>query len=149
MLFLVFELDGDRYALETRQLIEVLPLVNLKPLAKAPPGIAGMFDYHGLPVPAVDLSEVMLGRTALRRLNTRMVIVTYPGADESPHTLGLIAERATTTARFDPAQFSDTGVSHGDAPYLGPVARDARGLIQWLTLPQLLPPAVRNVLFKH
>jgi chemotaxis-related protein WspB len=149
MLFLVFELDGDRYALETRQLIEVLPLVNLKPLAKAPPGIAGMFDYHGQPVPAVDLSEVILGRAAQRRLNTRMVIVNYPGADDASHTLGLIAEKATATARMDAAQFSETGVSHGDAPYLGPVARDARGLIQWLTVPQLLPPAVRNVLFKH
>jgi chemotaxis-related protein WspB len=149
MLFLVFELDGDRYALETRQLIEVLPLVNLKRLSKAPPGIAGMFDYHGQPVPAVDLSEVILGRAARRRMNTRIVIVNYPGADDTPRPLGLIAERATATARLDAAQFNETGVSHGDTPYLGPVARDARGLIQWLTLPQLLPPAVRNVLFKH
>jgi chemotaxis-related protein WspB len=149
MLFLVFELDGDRYALETRQLIEVLPLVNLKRLSKAPPGIAGMFDYHGQPVPAVDLSEVILGRAARRRMNTRIVIVNYPGADDTPRPLGLIAERATATARLDAAQFNETGVSHGDTPYLGPVARDARGLIQWLTLPQLLPPSVRNVLFKH
>jgi len=41
VLFLVFELDGDRYALDVNQLIEVLPLVNLRPLARAPPGIAG------------------------------------------------------------------------------------------------------------
>jgi chemotaxis-related protein WspB len=149
MLFLLFELDGDRYALETRQLIEVLPFVNLTRLSKALPGIAGMFDYHGLPVPAVDLSEVILGRVAQRRISTRMVIVNYPGDDGAPRLLGLIAERATATARLDPAQFNETGVSNGDAPYLGPVARDARGLIQWLTVPQLLPPAVRNVLFKH
>jgi chemotaxis-related protein WspB len=149
MLFLVFELDGDRYALETRQLIEVLPFVNLKRLSKAPPGIAGMFDYHGLPVPAVDLSEVFLGRAALRRVSTRMVIVNYPGDEDAPRPLGLITERATTTVRLDAAQFSETGVSHGDTPSLGPVARDAHGLIQWLTVSQLLPPAVRNVLFKH
>jgi chemotaxis-related protein WspB len=149
MLFLVFELDGDRYALEARQLIEVLPLVNLKRLSKAPPGIAGMFDYHGQPVPAVDLSEVILGRAARRRMNTRMVIVNYPVADNAPRPLGLIAERATATAQLDAAQFTETGVSHGDAPYLGPVARDTRGLIQWLTVSQLLPPAARNVLFRH
>jgi chemotaxis-related protein WspB len=149
VLFLVFELDGDRYALEARKLIEVLPLVNLKRLSKAPPGIAGMFDYHGQPVPAVDLSEVILGRAALRRMNTRMVIVNYPVADTVPSPLGLIAERATTTAQLDPAQFRETGVSYGDTPYLGPVARDARGLIQWLIVPHLLPPAVRNVLFQH
>jgi chemotaxis-related protein WspB len=149
VLFLVFELDGDRYALESRQLIEVLPLVNLKSLSKAPPGIAGMFDYHGQPVPAVDLSQVILGRAALRRMNTRLVIVNYPVADTASRPLGLIAEKATATAQLDAAQFSETGVSNGDTPYLGPVARDARGMIQWVTVSQLLPPAVRNVLFQH
>ncbi len=148
MLFLVFELDGDRYALDSRQLIEVLPLVNLKPLSGAPQGIAGIFDYHGLPVPAVDLSMVISGRTAQRRLNTRIVIVNYPGTHDVPHALGLIAEKATTTVRLDPAQFKESGVSNGETAYLGPVARHAQGLIQWLSVPQLLPPAVRNVLFQ-
>jgi chemotaxis-related protein WspB len=149
VLFLVFELDGDRYALDSRQLIEVLTLVNLKPLSRAPQGLAGIFDYHGLPVPAVDLSVVILGRAAPRRLNTRILIVNYPGAHEVSHTLGLIAERATTTVRLDPAQFKESGVSNGETAHLGPVARDAQGLIQWLTVPQLLPPAVRNVLFQN
>jgi len=149
VLFLVFELDGDRYALDSTQLIEVLPLVNLTPLSKAPQGIAGIFDYHGLPVPAVDLSVVILGRAAQRRLNTRIVIVSYPGTHDVPHTLGLIAERATTTVRLNPAQFKESGVSNGETACLGPVARDAQGLIQWLTVPQLLPPALRNVLFQN
>ena len=149
MLFLVFELDGERYALDATQLIEVLPLVNLRPLSKAPTGIAGMFDYHGLSVPAVDLSEVILGRAALRRLSTRMVVVNYPAADDARHTLGLIAERATATVRLHPAQFNESGVSNDEMPCLGPVARDAQGLIQWLAIPQLLPLSVRNVLFQN
>jgi chemotaxis-related protein WspB len=149
MLFLLFELDGNRYALDSEQLIEVLPLVNIKPLPRAPRGIAGMFDYHGLPVPAVDLSEVIVGRAAQRRLNTRIVMLNYPGADNVPHALGLIAERATATVRLDPARFKESGVLTGETAYLGPVARDAQGLIQWLTVPQLLPPAVRNVLFQN
>lgn len=149
MLFLLFELDGNRYALDSRQLIEVLPMVNLQPLPRAPRGIAGMFDYHGVAVPAVDLSETILGRAAQRRLNTRIVIVNYPGADDVPHALGLIAERATATVRLDAAQFKDSGISAGETAYLGPVARDAQGLIQWLSVPQLLPLDVRNVLFQN
>lgn len=149
MLFLLFELDGERYALDSSQLIEVLPLVDLKPLSRAPQGIAGMFDYHGVPVPVVDLSEVILGRAAQRRLNTRIVIVNYPGTDNVLHALGLVAERATATVRLDPAQFKGSGVSNGEAAYLGPVARDAQGLIQWLAIPKLLPLALRNVLFQN
>jgi len=149
VLFLLFELDGERYALDSGQLIEVLPLVDLKPLSRAPQGIAGMFDYHGVPVPVVDLSEVILGRPAQRRLNTRIVLVNYPGTDNVPHALGLVAERATATVRLDPAQFKGSGVSNGETAYLGPVARDAQGLIQWLAIPKLLPLALRNVLFQN
>jgi chemotaxis-related protein WspB len=147
MLFLVFELDGHRYALDSSQLIEVLPMVNLTPLSHMPPAIAGMFDYHGRPVPAIDLSEIIAGRSARRRLNTRMVVVSYP-ADDAQHTLGLIAEKATGTLRLDAAQFRESGVSNEDAPYLGPVARDTHGLIQWLGVTQLLPLPLRNMLFQ-
>ena len=149
MLFLVFTLDGDRYALDVDQLVEVLPLVNLKPLANAQPGIAGLFDFHGLPIPALDLSALIVARTALRRLSTRIVVVNYPGKDDTRHPLGLIAEKATTTVRLDRSMFEDAGVDDGETPYLGPVARDATGLIQWLVIPKLLPPSVRNVLFQN
>jgi chemotaxis-related protein WspB len=148
VLFLLFDLDGNRYALDVTQLIEVLPLVNLKPLAKSPRGIAGLFDYHGVPIPAVDLSELIVERTALRRFSTRMVVVKYPAQGDTQHALGLIAEKATTTVRLDPAMFNKVGVANGETPYLGPVARDAQGLIQWLAIPQLLPPAVRDRLFQ-
>ena len=149
MLFLAFELDGNRYALDSRQLIEVLPWLNLRPISKAPACIAGMFDYHGLPVPVVDLSVIIAGRAAHFRMNTRVVVVNYAAADDAPRTLGLIVERATSTVRLEPGQFKETGVSSGEMPYLGPIARDAEGLIQWVTLPQLLPLAVRNVLFQN
>jgi chemotaxis signal transduction protein len=149
VLFLVFTLDGDRYALDVDQLVEVLPLVNLKPLAKAQPGIAGLFDFHGLPIPALDLSALIVARSALRRLSTRIVVVNYPGKNDTQHPLGLIAEKATTTVRLDPGAFKDVGVDDGETPYLGPVARDAAGLIQWLLIPKLLPLSIRNVLFQN
>jgi chemotaxis-related protein WspB len=145
----MFNLDGDRFALDVDQLVEVLPLVNLKPLARAQPGIAGLFDFHGLPIPALDLSALIVARPALRRLSTRIVVVNYPGKNDTRHPLGLIAERATTTVRLNPEVFKEVGVEDGETPYLGPVARDASGLIQWLVIPRLLPPSVRNVLFQN
>ena len=149
MLFLVFAVDGDRYALDVGQLLEVLPLVNLKPLPKAHPGIAGLFDFHGLPIPALDLSALIGARAALRRLSTRIVVVNYAGKNGMRHPLGLIAEKATTTVRLDPGMFKEAGVDDGATPYLGPVARDATGLIQWLVIPKLLPLSIRNALFQN
>src|SRR5580692_2688337 len=78
VLFLLFQLGHDRYALEASRVLEVLPLLELKKLPGAPRGVAGIFNYRGRPVPAVDLSEMTLGRPASERLSTRIIVVNYP-----------------------------------------------------------------------
>jgi chemotaxis-related protein WspB len=45
--------------------------------------------------------------------------------------------------------FVETGVQSDTAPYLGKVAQDARGLIQWIEVEPLLTPEVREVLFRE
>lgn len=149
MLFLQFQLGKDRYALDVGQVVEVLPLVAIKGIPQAPTGVVGVFNYRGAPVPVVDLSVLLLGRPAKTSMSTRIVIVTYPDENGSvTHLLGMIAEKATETVRRDPADFSETGVDNPETPYLGPVAADAGGLLQWIQADRLLPDAVRDVLFK-
>ena len=143
MLFVLFSLGRDRYAIDALQVAEVLPLVELKELPHAPPGIAGLFSYRGTPVPAVDLSRLALGRAASLRLSTRIILVHYDAGRPEGQLLGLIAERVTGTIRRDPADFRATGVSGGPAPWLGPVTNDAGGMIQRVELAALLPPELR------
>ena len=147
MLFLLFQLGEDRYALDTGRVAEVLPLVAITPIPKAPAGVAGLFNYHGAPVPAIDLSQLTMGRPARSRLNTRIVLVDYPDGRGKTHLLGLIAEKVTETVRREPADFVASGVTTDRAPYLGPVATDARGVLQWIDVEWLLPASVRDVLF--
>jgi chemotaxis-related protein WspB len=147
MLFLVFELGKDRYALDVRQIAEVLPLVGVKQIPKAPQAMNGLFNYRGVAVPVIDLSQLTLGRPSKRRLSTRMVLVHYPDSTGRTRLLGLIAERATETARHDASEFVASGITNAGAPYLGPVVTDARGLLQWIDVRTLLPPAFRDMLF--
>src|ERR1700760_3978795 len=95
MLFILFQIGQDRYALPASNIIEVLPLVNLKRVPCAPVGVAGILNYHGFPVPVIDLNEMMLGEPARRRLGTRIILVMYSRESEHPRSLGLIAESAT------------------------------------------------------
>jgi chemotaxis-related protein WspB len=148
MLFLLFQLGEERYALDAGQVAEVLPLVGIRPIPRAPPEVAGLFNYRGSPVPAIDLCQLTLGRAARRRLNTRIVLVHYRGDDGTVHLLGLIAEKATETLRREAADFTASGVKGTAAPYLGPVAKDTRGLVQRIEVNQLLPPSVRDLLFQ-
>ena len=149
MLFLVFELARDRYVLDVSQVAEVLPLVAITQIPHAPPAVAGILNYRGAPVPVIDVSQLTLGRPAERRLSTRIVLVHYPDAEGRTRLLGLIAEKATQTMRREETDFVASGVTSEGASYLGPVAPDSRGLLQWLDARTLLPASVRDVLFRQ
>lgn len=150
MLFLLFQLGNDRFAIDTRGIEEVLPLVVVTPVPLAPLGVAGLFDHRGTAVPAIDLSALMLGRPARRLLSTRIVLIRYPapaGAVAAP-LLGLIVEHATGMLRAEPGDFSASGIDHAATPYLGPVLADAHGLVQWVDTRALLPKELHDILFQ-
>jgi chemotaxis-related protein WspB len=68
MLFLLFQLGKERYALQASRVVEVVPLLELKQLPQAPKGVAGIINYRGRPVPVVDLCALTLGPAGRRAL---------------------------------------------------------------------------------
>ena len=149
MLFLLFQVGEDRFALEASHVVEVVPLLNLTRIPHAPKGIAGLFNYRGRPVPAVDLCELTLNKPAEERLSTRIIIVHYPDAAGKEHLLGLVAERATDLLRKEGSDFTDPNVRINSAPYLGPVIMDGQRSIQWIHEQRLLSENVRDMLFSE
>lgn len=150
MVYLLFEIGADRYALEAAAIAAIEPVVRLKRIPQATAGVAGVFNYHGQPVPVVDLSAMALGSPSLQeKFSTRLVVVNYPSPDDSTRRLALLAEKATETARYKESDFQDPGVTADGAPYLGPVIRDARGLVQRVEIARLLAPEVKNALWRQ
>jgi chemotaxis-related protein WspB len=145
VLFLLFQLGDSRYALDAHEVAVVLPLIDVVSMPGAPPAIAGVCNYRGDPVPVIDLSQVVLGRPAARRLHTRVIVVNYPTAAGETKLLGLIAERATATLRRAGTDFTPSGLSGEN---LGSVASDARGMTQLVSAQGLLPAPVRKLLFQ-
>ncbi|MET0849283.1 MAG: chemotaxis protein CheW [Pseudomonas sp.] len=147
-LFLLFRIGDERFALQAREVAEVLPRLPLKPIAKAPDWVAGVFAYRGAVVPVIDLSALTFGQPAQARTSTRLVLVHYWPDEEAPaQLLGLILEQATDTLRCNPADFKPYGLDNRQAPYLGPVREDAQGLLQWVRVADLLDEQVRALLF--
>jgi chemotaxis-related protein WspB len=144
MLFLKFRIGSESYALDTRQIAEVLPLLEITPVPPAPVGVAGLINYRGRFVPVVDLSELMLGEPARPNISTRLILVRY-----GEHLLGLIAEQATEMMQREPGSFADPGISSDAAPYLGPVTQDGGRVVRWIEVQKLLPAAVSSVLFRQ
>ena len=150
MVYLLFQIGTDRYALAARGIAAVEPMVHLKRIPQAVPGVAGVFNHHGQPVPVVDLSAMTLGRPAQETLSTRLVLVHYRffGGDDR-RLLGLVAEMATETAEYAEGDFQDPCVVSEGAPYLGPVVQDARGIVQRVEVERLLTPEVRCALWQQ
>src|SRR3954463_4736669 len=120
MLFILFQLGSDRYAVAARDVAEVLPLVALKELPGAPRGVAGLMDYRGAALPVVDLNALALGQPAARRVSTRLLIVHYAPSSGGKRLLGLLAERATEMMRREPGEFQPANVRSESTRYLGP-----------------------------
>jgi len=147
MLFLLFQLDADRYALPARDVQEVLPLVATKALPGAPAGIVGLANYRGQAVPVLDLAIPTLGRPSARRVSTRLLIVNLPGPAGREQLLGVMVEHATEMIAKTPADFRPLSVATVGARYLGPIAQDPRGMIQQVDVAALLTPELRAALY--
>jgi chemotaxis-related protein WspB len=150
MLMLLFYINNQRYALPSQQVVEVLPLVNLKTLPHAPDYLAGVFNYRGQIVPVLDLSQLMQGKPCCEHLSSRIILVNYWGGDTAkssvlsttttPATfvIGLIAERVVETFHKSDLQLIDANVQIGASPYLGKIILDEQGMIQCLQIEHLL-----------
>lgn len=155
MLMLLFYVGDDRYALDSRRVVEVVPTVALKKLHSAPPYIPGLFNYRGHLVPVIDLCHMIQGTPARPYLSTRIVLVNcqLPDTSEgnsdnlhSPLILGLMAERVTETLSKPETEFVSPGIKIDSTPYLGEMIADDRGMIQFVRVEHLLPESHKNEL---
>ncbi|MBK5008484.1 purine-binding chemotaxis protein CheW [Pseudomonas sp. S60] len=142
-LYLLFHIDDQRFALNVHEVVEVLPRLPLKPVLHAPAWVAGILAHRGRLVPVVDLTALCIGRPAVQRTSTRLVLVHYRAGLQ----LGLVLEHATETLRCHPGEFKPYGVHNAPAPYLGPVRQDDQGMLQRIEVGDLLPQAVHQLLY--
>ena len=141
MLFVLCQLGTDGYLVEAAQVQAVLPLVELKQIPQAPPGVAGVLDYGGSAIPVIDLSRLATGQSAATRLSTRILLLRYDAGARGPRRLGVLVERVARTMHREPAEFANSGVA--GEPWLGPVVPAEGRLLQRLDLQELLPAPLR------
>ena len=146
MLLLVFSIGADRYALDVNQVIEVLPLVQLKLVPEAPRGLAGMLNYHQKPIPVIDISELGLGSPSRRHVSTRIILLRAEVSGRE-RQIGIIAERVTEFIRKSNADFAAGEVPGERPPYLAGIAAHGVDLIQLVIPAGLAGTEISNHLF--
>lgn len=166
MLILLFHVGDDRYALDIDQIVEIIPTVKLRQIHHTPEYVAGSFNYCGKIVPVIDLCQLIGNQPSRSYLSTRIIIVEAGGPtsrngaqtllqgknqQQMPY-LGLMAERITETLNKPETNSAGGGslalggqvslaptteISQKEAPYLGPMFFDDRGIIQQIWVEHL------------
>lgn len=148
MLYVVFQLNSERYALAAQSIVEVLPLVNLKVIPKAPEGIVGALNYHGQPIPVLDLKLLAYGVRSTALMGTRIIISQLTIAEKGERLLGMVAERVCKTIHRSSHDFRPQSVETPEAPYLAEVTTDEEGIIQAIDIVKLIPANLLEILSK-
>ena len=74
MLFLLFNIETERYAIPAAKVIEVVDLVNFTKIPQAPEYVSGLMNFRGQIFPVVDLPNLFLSRPYRRMLSTRIIL---------------------------------------------------------------------------
>lgn len=143
----VFHAADDRYALDARSVVEIVPSICLRPVPGAAEHVAGVFDYRGLVVPVVDMGLYLGGAGCSDAYATRIIVcdvnhdvATRHGEHEAEGLVGVRAEWAIHIEDVDPGQSgSHAGPPSPNRPALGRILTDEAGLIQMVTVRELLP----------
>lgn len=148
MLFMQFTIDKDRYLLEAKDIIEIVPFANLKRVPKAPPYVAGLLNYRGDTVPVIDICYLMSDKLCELKLSSRIALVNHKNDTGESICIGLLMEHLTETVRFNENDFSDSGVNLNDNPYLGKVIIDDDRIAQLVDIRKVIPEDACEILFK-
>ena len=143
MQLLVFTIGAEDYAIESRRVIEVLPLVTARPIPRMPEFIRGIFTHRCRLVPLVDLARLLIDQPLRETLSTRVIVVEFPtGSDDQRMRLGVAAENVLSLCSTDETEASLPTIRSPGAPALGRLLRIGGRTIHVLDVEHLLPPSL-------
>jgi len=148
MLFLQFKIGNDRYLIDAKDIIEVVPFAALKKIPKAPPYVAGLLNYRGKTIPVIDICYLMTDRPCKLRLSSRIALINYKADNGELLPVGFLIEQMTESVRWLESDFSDSRVNLKDNKYLGRVVIDDEGIAQRIEISMIIPEEADEILCK-
>ncbi len=142
MLLLTMNIGSERYALDARHIIEVIPLIKIEHVPKVDASIVGIFNYRGTPVPVIDLCIFFDNRKCRNSLGSRIIITQIKMPDESDKIIGLMAEQMTEVIKCDEKDFSSNGINAANARFLNQVYQYGDEILQIIDVTKIIPDSI-------
>lgn len=147
MLYIQFQIGEQLYALNTDEIIEIVPWVNFHLIPGAPDYIAGVFNYRGQIVPVLDITKLTINKPAKRRLNTRIALVNFPINQKETRIIGIMGEKMADTIDIQEEDLQETGITSEQLIHLGPIANYKGTLIQCVNVSNLINKELVHKIF--
>lgn len=147
MLFLQFQAGDNNFGISVDDIVEIIPPVNLKSIARAPAYVPGQFNYRGKLVPVIDISLLISGARVRNLLSTRIILVKYEPDETRSETLGLMCEQVMDIVEPETEEFETPGYLAEQTPYLGKVIYHKNKIFQLVKTDDLLNEDLKKRLF--
>jgi len=123
--WVVFRVSDQEYALGVDQVVEVLRMASLTPVAESPASFAGILNLRGQAVPVLDLVQRLAGLRRPADPDQAIVIVSH-----QQRLVGLVVDAVDEVVNLDEASIRPPDRLLGDkTPYLGVARWDQRVLL--------------------
>lgn len=149
MLLLLFSIGDGQYGIEATQVLEIWPVIPLKPIHRTPDYIAGLAKCRKQLVPIVDISKLYINKSASSRISTRIILTKISGPNNKEHTIGIIAERVTDTVNIDDVPSASIGIKLKGGSLAGHELLVNGQLIHKINVNELLPGDLYDQIFLH
>lgn len=146
MLLVKFKIGNEYYAINTDDIIEIVPALSFKTIPGTPSFFSGIFDYRGQLIPVIDITQLTLDKPSIIYLSTRVILLNF-SFKNTKTILGLMAEDVTDVIDIPESAFQNTGITSQNAPYLGPVCKYEGIFIQLIQIDKLLSPDIQKKIF--
>ena len=137
MLCLTFSLGDQEYAINTKEIVELIPLVKIYSLPKTSVQFIGYINYRGNLIPVLDLA-VFLGYLPAELLfSTRIIIVNFLQVDDSELLTGVLVQNVSEIEEFDDDKIKAPDISITRHPLLNKVIMDGKRVIYLISFRSL------------
>ena len=137
-LLLQFSAAEQLFAIESKQIVEIIPLVDLTKVPSTAEYISGLYNYRGELIPVIDICRLLFKQPAREHICTR-IIVTEATFNNSLYRTGIIAEKVNQTLACDTADISLHNLTDKNTSYIRQVIKQGEDNIQIIDLESLLP----------
>ena len=147
MLYLIIELSNNYYALNSKEILEIIPNIILTDVSNSPDFVSGIFNYRGTTVPVLDLSIMTGGKKTTNKLSSKILIVNYNPIKNVEKIIGLLCENILGTKNIENSEIESNGLNIEDAQFLSNVYNSKDSMIQLINVNKLLTKEAEKVLF--